>query len=126
MLGISNTAVTPPMTAPREPVSRSSLWVSAGLAEMHLGVDHARQHMQPAAVDHLAGRSRRQVADRGDAAAGDGEVAHAFAVVIDDGGALEDQVVALGHSNRAALVTVAASALRLACDIWQVPVKHRA
>ena len=58
VLGISNTAVTPPMTAPREPVSRSSLWVEPGLAEMHLGVDHAGQDMQAAAVDHLAGRGR--------------------------------------------------------------------
>ena len=30
VFGISNTAVTPPMTALREPVSRSSLWVRPG------------------------------------------------------------------------------------------------
>ena len=30
VLGISNTAVTPPCTAEREPVSRSSLWVRPG------------------------------------------------------------------------------------------------
>ena len=71
----------------------------ARLAEMHLGVDHARQHVQAAAVDHLAGRGAGEVADRRDAAARDAEVAHALAVVIDDGAALEDQVVALGHSN---------------------------
>ena len=76
----------------------------AGLAEMHLGVDHARQHMQAPAVDHLTGRSRRQVADRGNAPAGDGEIAHAFAVVVDDGAALEDEVEALGHFQSAALV----------------------
>jgi hypothetical protein len=77
----------------------------AGLAKMHLRVDHARQHMQSPAVDHQAGRSRRQVPDRGNAPAGDGEVAHAFAVVIDDGGAGEDELEALGHFQSAALVT---------------------
>jgi hypothetical protein len=57
VFGISNTAVTPPITALREPVSRSSLWVWPGLAEMHLGVDHAGQDVQALAVDHLGGRA---------------------------------------------------------------------
>ena len=65
----------------------------AGLAEMHMAVDHARQHMQAAAIDHLGGR-RANVADRGDPAARDGDIADALAVVVDDGAALEDQVVA--------------------------------
>jgi hypothetical protein len=30
VFGISNTAVTPPITAEREPLSRSSLWVRPG------------------------------------------------------------------------------------------------
>ena len=35
----------------------------AGLAEMHMAVDHARQHMQAAAVDGLSRRGARQIAD---------------------------------------------------------------
>ena len=61
--------------------------------------------MQSPAVDHLPGLGRRQVPDRGNAPAGDGEVAHALAVVIDDSGAGEDEVNALGHFQSAALVT---------------------
>ena len=71
----------------------------AGLAEMHLGVDHAGQDVQAAAIDGPAGRRLRQVAERGDPAAGDADVARALAVVIDDGAALEDEVEGLGHSN---------------------------
>ena len=72
----------------------------AGLAEMHLGIDHAGQHVQAAAVDHLRGRGLRQVADGGDAAAGDGEIAHALPVVVDDGAAPEQEIAAYGHSSR--------------------------
>ena len=100
VFGISNTAVTPPITALREPLSRSSLWVEAGLAEMHLGVDHAGQDVQARGNRSVsAGRRLRQVAERRDPAAGDADIARALAVVIDDGAALEDQVEALGHSN---------------------------
>ena len=66
----------------------------AGLAEMHLGVDHARQEMQAPAVDHLARRRARQVADRRETAGANAEIAHAFAVMVDDRAALEDQIVA--------------------------------
>ena len=71
----------------------------AGLAEMHLGIDHARQDVQAPAIDGLAGRRLRQVAERRDPGAGDADIAYALAVVIDHGGAFEDQVEALGHSN---------------------------
>ncbi|MGY2921516.1 hypothetical protein ACVWYP_007146 [Bradyrhizobium sp. USDA 3262] len=56
-----------------------------GLAEMHLGVHHAGQDVQALAVDHLAGRSLTERADRGDAAARDTDIAHALAVLIDHG-----------------------------------------
>ncbi len=69
----------------------------AGLAEMHVAVDHARQQMQAAAVDHLAGGSARKVADGGKAAAADAEIAGALAVLVDHGAAFEDQVVGFGH-----------------------------
>ena len=42
----------------------------AGLAEMHVAVDHARQHVQAAAVDRLGGGGA-DVADGGDPAAGE-------------------------------------------------------
>ena len=57
----------------------------ARLAKMHLGVDHAGQDMQSLAVDDLAGAGLAQFADRGDAAAGNGDVADPLAVLIDDG-----------------------------------------
>ena len=47
----------------------------ARLAEMHMAVDHARQQMQAAAVDHLAGGGARQVADRGKPAGPNAEIA---------------------------------------------------
>ena len=68
----------------------------AGLAHVHVAVDHARQHMQAAAVDHLGG-GRADIADRGDPAAGNGQIAHALAVLVDDRAALQDQVVAARH-----------------------------
>ena len=98
-MGISNTAVTPPITAEREPLSRSSLWVRPGFAKMDLGVDHARQQVQPPAIDHLAGRSPRQIADGRETAAANAEVAQAFAVMVDDRAAFEDQIVAVGHAG---------------------------
>ena len=69
----------------------------ARLAEMHLGVDHARQQMQVAAFDHLGRRGVRKVADGRESAAPDAEIAQSFPVLVDDGAALEDQVVGFGH-----------------------------
>ena len=69
----------------------------ARLAEMHMAVDDARQEVQAAAVDHLAGGGARKIADRGKAAAADAEIAQAFAVLVDHGAAFEDEVVGFGH-----------------------------
>ena len=52
---------------------------------------------RPLAVDHLAGRSARQVADGGKAAAAQAQVARAFTVVVDHGAAFEDEIVGIGH-----------------------------
>ncbi len=77
----------------------------ARLAEMHMAVDHARQHVQAEAIDHLAGRCARKIADGREAAVPDADIADALAVLVDDGAALEDEVVGFGHvwsgSNRA-------------------------
>ena len=66
-------------------------------AEMHLAVDDARQHMQTATVDRLAGACLRQVADVHDRPVADADVAGAFAVLIEHGPAAEDEVVGLRH-----------------------------
>ena len=70
---------------------------------MHVAVDHARQQMQAAAVDHLAGGGARQVADRRKPAGPNAEVAGGYAVLIDHGAALEDQVVGVSHSRPSGL-----------------------
>ena len=60
---------------------------------------------RPRAVDHLAGRGLRQVADRRDPAARDADIARALAVLIDDGAAAENGVEGLGHVRDAGLVS---------------------
>src|SRR5262249_15604073 len=72
------------------------------LAEVHLGVDDARKDMQTAGVDHLRGRRLPQIAQRRDAPAMDPDVAHALAIVVDDGRPLQNEVETLGHSASAA------------------------
>jgi hypothetical protein len=66
---------------------------------MHLGIDHAWQQVKAAAVHHLAGRCMREVADGCDHAACDRHVAQAFAVVVHDRAAPEDEVVAHDGSS---------------------------
>ena len=57
VLGISKTAVTPPSTAAREPLSKSSLCSRPGSRKCTwLSID-ARQDVQAAAIDRLAGGS---------------------------------------------------------------------
>ena len=102
VLGISNTAVTPPSTAARLPLSRSSLCLQPRLAEMDLAVDHAGQHVEPGAVDRLAGiaasrrsrRSARRARRRRPATGPPG---------VSDGAVLQDQVV--GRHARASSVS---------------------
>ena len=62
------------------------------LAEVDLGVDHARQDVKAGALDHAPGRGARKIAERGDPAGGDSDVALGAAVVVDDGAAAQDQV----------------------------------
>jgi hypothetical protein len=73
----------------------------ARLAKMHLGIDHARQQMQSLAINDLAGGSLSQVADRRETAGADADIAQAIAVLVDDGAALENQIVAVGHIGAA-------------------------
>ena len=72
----------------------------ARLAEMHLRIDHARQDVQTLGVDDLAGRGPRQIADLGDPAAADADIARADSILIDQNAALEDQIESLGHGSR--------------------------
>src|SRR5262245_61478097 len=69
----------------------------AGLAEVHLGIDHTRQNMQASTIDGLARGGLRQVTKCRDASTRNAKIARAFPVVIDDSPTLEDQIVALCH-----------------------------
>src|ERR1017187_361953 len=72
-----------------------------GLAEMHMAVDHARQQMQAAAIDHLSRSGARKVPDRRELAGTNTEIPRTLAVLVVDGVALEDQVVGFSHSGPA-------------------------
>ena len=66
----------------------------AGLAEMHLAVDHAGQDVQPPAIHDFAGGRRREIADAGDFAAGDPNVPRKYAVLVDHRPAAQDHIIA--------------------------------
>src|SRR5947208_15856271 len=66
---------------------------------MHLGVDHARQDVQALAVDGLSRAGRTQRADRGNAPAANADIAHALAVLVDDGAGFQDRIEALVHQS---------------------------
>ena len=67
------------------------------LAKMHLAVNDARQDVQPLGVQRLNSFTPVQIADRGDAALGKAEIAHAGAIMIDNRRSRNDQVKGLGH-----------------------------
>ncbi len=69
----------------------------ARLAEMHLRVDDAGQNMQPRAIDALGCRGAREIADFGDLAMPEPDVAQPLAVMIDQNAAGQNRVEALGH-----------------------------
>ena len=85
VFGISNTAVTPPITALREPVSRSSLWVRPGSRKCTCVSITPGRMCRPLQSITSAGGGLPQPADRGDPAIGDADVADALAVLIDHG-----------------------------------------
>ena len=85
VFGISNTAVTPPITALREPVSRSSLWVRPGSRKCTWVSITPGRMCRPLQSITSAAEACAERADRGDAAVGDADVAHALAVLIDHG-----------------------------------------
>ena len=64
-------------------------------------LSNARQQMQSLAINDLAGGSLSQVANRRETAGADADIAQAIAVLVDDGAALEDQIVAVGHIGTA-------------------------
>ena len=63
----------------------------AGLAEMHLGIDHARQHVEASRLEN-GGRFRGQVSDGGDAATADAHIGFADSVWAGDRSAADEQV----------------------------------
>ena len=73
------------------------LVLEAGLAEMHLAVDHAGQDVQAGGVDGLAGEPFADRADLGDAAVPHANIGKPLAVMIDDGSAFEHEIEGLGQ-----------------------------
>ena len=65
----------------------------AGLAEMDLGVDNAREDVEAAAVDGVFRGVGGEIAEGGDAAVADGNVGEVDAVVVGDSAVLEDRIV---------------------------------
>ena len=94
--------------------------VEARLAEMHLGVDHAGQHVQARAVDPLGRASAR---DRSPIAAMAPSrmptSRRAAAVLIDDGAALENEIEGLGHAALLAVAETGAYCARLLMCLHQ-------
>ena len=72
-----------------------------GLAEMHLGVDDAGQHVQALRLDHRAPGGAGEVADRRDPAAGYADIAYTLAVLVDDRAAAYDHIEGISHSQSA-------------------------
>ncbi len=73
------------------------LVLEPGLAEMHLRVDHARQHVQASGIDGLGGLGRGQAADGGDPAVFNADIGEAFPGMVDEGGAFDEEIEALGQ-----------------------------
>ena len=72
------------------------LVLEAGLAEMHLGVDDAGQHMQTAGIQHFGGAAVDR-ADGGDAAGANGDVRRRDAVRRRGDAPADDEIVRFGH-----------------------------
>ena len=71
--------------------------LEAGLAEMHLGVDDARQDMEARGVDGLAGHPLPDRADLGDPAVPHANIGEPLAGMIDEGPTFEDKIEGLGQ-----------------------------
>ena len=99
VLGISNTAVTPPMTAAREPDSRSSLWSRPGSRKCTwVSMTPGRMCSPRQSISRAAEAWDRSPMAAMRAAAHADVALHA-PVVIHDDAAFEDQVEGLGHGN---------------------------
>ena len=92
VLGISNTAVTPPSTALREPLSRSSLCSRPGSRKCTCVSMTPGSTCRPRASTTSPASASVKVADGDDAAGADADVAEADAVLIDDGATLQHEV----------------------------------
>ena len=101
VFGISNTAVTPPMTAARLPVSRSSLCSRPGSRKCTWVSITPGSTCRPGGVDHLARAVRRERSPIAAMRPSRMPISRdAVAVVVDDGCALDDHVEAVSHAAR--------------------------
>ena len=97
VFGISNTAVTPPRTADRLPVSRSSLCSSPGSRKCTWVSITPGRICRPVASMVSPARACADRADLGDAAVPHANIGESFAGLIDDGSAFEDKIEGLGQ-----------------------------
>ena len=98
VFGISNTAVTPPSTAAREPVSRSSFHSMPGSRKCTWVSITPGSTVRPAASNTSPARRLAEVADRRDLAAADADVGQAPPGVVHHLAAAHDQVEGLSHA----------------------------
>ena len=103
----------PPATAARDSVAMSRLVLEAGLAKMHLVVDHPRQEPGPGEVDlGVPGAGRHRSAHGVDAPGRNAYIAFDRAALVDDGGVPERDcharcpfpLACLAESNRKLVV----------------------
>ncbi len=102
VLGMSNTVVTPPKAAARGAALEVFLVRIAGIAEMHMHVDGAGQHMQAGGIDGLA--SRRGIASGAPTArilpSLIATLASNHGIGRDDVAAVDDEIGRVAHQRR--------------------------
>ena len=92
VFGISNTPVTPPITAARPPVAKSSLCVAPGSRKCTWVSMTPGRTWSPVQSRLRSALSLEKTADAGNAVADHGDVAHGRAIVIDDRSVPEEKI----------------------------------
>ncbi len=79
------------------------LVLEPGLAEMHLRVDRARQHVEIGGIETLRRRRALEIADRGEAPGANADIGGPAPARQQAGAALDDQIEGPGHSAASAV-----------------------
>ena len=109
VLGISNTAVTPPSAAARVPVSRSSLCSLPGSRKCTCVSITPGSTCRPLASNTSPALACRKIADGGDLAVAHADIARPLAGMADDGSAAHDQIVSAHRKPPACSISSAAA-----------------